>query len=76
MTTKWVQHLGRYFNKGVKSLDNPHIGFVVRKTDDKIVVFGDGKIRYYIPLSEIRTTEKNVLIGRNLKGNRNDVQSG
>jgi hypothetical protein len=49
---------GRYFNKGVKSLDNPHIGFVVRKTDDKIVVFGDGKIRYGIPLSEYRLLER------------------
>lgn len=58
---------GRYFNKGVKALDTPHIGYVVRETDDKIVVFGDGKIRYDIPISEIRTTGKNVLIGLNLQ---------
>ena len=58
---------GRYFNKGVKALDAPHIGFVVRETVDKIVVFGDGKIRYDIPISEIRTTGKNVLIGLNLQ---------
>ena len=58
---------GRYFNKGVKVLDAPHIGFVVRETDDKIVVFGDGKIRYDIPISEIQTTGKNVLIGLNLQ---------
>ena len=57
---------GRYFNKGVKALDAPHIGFVVRETDDEIVVFGDGKIRYDIPISEIRTTGKNVLIGLDL----------
>ena len=57
---------GRYFNKGVKALDAPHIGFVVRETDDKIVVFGNGKIRYDIPISEIRTTGKNVLIGLDL----------
>jgi hypothetical protein len=31
---------GKYFNKGVKSLDSPHVGHVVRETLDKIVVFG------------------------------------
>jgi hypothetical protein len=35
--------------------------------DDKIVVFDDGKIRYDIPISEIQTTGKNVLIGLNLQ---------
>jgi hypothetical protein len=56
---------GKYFNKGVMALDSPHIGHVGRETDDKIVVFGDGKERYDIPLSEIQTTGRNVLIGRN-----------
>jgi sporulation protein YlmC with PRC-barrel domain len=56
---------GKYFNKGVMALDSPHIGHVVRETDDKIVVFGDGKERYDIPTSEIQTTGRNVLIGRN-----------
>jgi hypothetical protein len=28
---------GQYFNKGVKSLDSPHVGHVVRETSDKIV---------------------------------------
>jgi len=27
---------GRYFNKGVKALDSPHVGHVVRETSDKI----------------------------------------
>ncbi len=31
---------GKYFNKGVMALDAPHIGHVVRETDDKIVLFG------------------------------------
>ena len=35
---------GGYFNKGVKSLDSPHVGHVVRETSDKIVVFGEGMI--------------------------------
>lgn len=47
------------------ALDSPHIGHVVRETDDKIVVFGGGKERYDIPISEIQTTGRNVLIGLN-----------
>jgi hypothetical protein len=27
----------RYFNEGVKCLDSPHIGYVVRETSDKLV---------------------------------------
>jgi sporulation protein YlmC with PRC-barrel domain len=57
---------GRYFNRGVMALDTPHIGHVVRETDDKIVVLGDGKERYDIPVSEIQTTGRNVLIGLTL----------
>jgi hypothetical protein len=57
---------GRYFNRGVMALDTPHIGHVVRETDDKIVVFGGGKERYDIPVSEIQTTGRNVLIGLTL----------
>jgi sporulation protein YlmC with PRC-barrel domain len=56
---------GKYFNRAVMALDSPHIGHVVRETDDKIVVFGGGKERYDIPLSEIQTTGRNVLIGLN-----------
>ena len=53
---------GKYFNKGVKALDSPHVGHVVRETDDKIVVFGGGDDRYDIPKSEIKFTAGNVLI--------------
>ena len=53
---------GKYFNKGVKALDSPHVGHVVRETDDKIVVFGGGDDRYDIPKSQIRFTSGNVLI--------------
>ena len=56
---------GKYFNKGVMALDAPHIGHVVRETDDKIVVFGGWSERYDIPISEIQTTGRNVLIGLN-----------
>ena len=57
---------GKYFNKGVMALDSPHVGYVIRDTEDKIVVFGDGNDRYDIPKSEINMVGRNVLIGLNL----------
>jgi sporulation protein YlmC with PRC-barrel domain len=54
---------GRYFNRGVKTLDNPDIGYVVRETPDKIIVFGGKGNRYDIPLSKIQQVGANVLIG-------------
>jgi hypothetical protein len=53
---------GKYFNKGVKSLDSPHVGYVVREAEDVIVVFGAGDDRYDIPKSEIKFAAGNVLI--------------
>ena len=60
-----VMTSGKYFNRAVMALDSPHIGHVVVETEDKIVVFGGGKDRYDIPISEIQTTGRNVLIGLN-----------
>src|SRR6266571_4686114 len=54
---------GKYFNRGVMALDAPHIGHVVRETQDKIVVFGETDVRYDIPKTEIQMTGRNVLIG-------------
>ena len=53
---------GKYFNKGVKALDSPHVGHVVRETEDTIVVFGGGDDRYDIPKDKIRFAAGNVLI--------------
>jgi hypothetical protein len=70
---------GKYFNKGVKSLDSPHVGHVVRETSDKIVVFGEGDDRYDIPKDKIRFAAANVLIDlpfheivKNYKVSRNE----
>jgi len=70
---------GRFFNRGVKTLDNPDIGYVVRETPDKIIVFGGKGNRYDIPLNEIQQVGANVLIGlpfseveKKYKVNRND----
>ena len=54
---------GKYFNKGVKTLDDPNIGFVVRETPDKIVIFGEGNRRYDVPDKEIQQVGANVLLG-------------
>jgi hypothetical protein len=56
---------GKYFNRGVMALDAPHIGFVVRETPDKVVAFGEQNERFDIPISDIQTVSKNVLIGLN-----------
>jgi hypothetical protein len=57
---------GKYFNRAVMALDAPHTGFVVRETPDKIVVLGDRKERWDIPVTEIQTLSKNILIGLKL----------
>ncbi len=54
---------GRYFNKGVKALDEPNVGFVARETSDKIVIFGEKNERYDVPVKEIQQVGANVLLG-------------
>jgi sporulation protein YlmC with PRC-barrel domain len=58
---------GKYFNKGVKALDDPDLGHVVRETPDKIIVFGKQNKRYDIPISEIQQVGANILIGLDLE---------
>lgn len=53
---------GQYFNKGVKALDSPEVGHVVRETENEIIVFGDANARYDIPKSAIRFVSGNVLV--------------
>ena len=55
---------GKYFNKGVKALDAPDIGHLVRESPDKILVFGGRDERADIPISEIKQVSAHVLIGR------------
>lgn len=54
---------GKYFNKGVKALDAPHIGHVVRETPEAVIVFDGKQERYDIPIKEIQQVGANVLIG-------------
>jgi hypothetical protein len=52
----------KYFDKGVRTIDMPHIGNIVLATRDGIVVFGEGDDRYDIPKSEVRFAASDVLI--------------
>jgi hypothetical protein len=59
---------GNYLNKDVLALETPHIGYVIRETEDKIIVYNGIMDRYDIPKSEIQNTGRNVLIGLPLYG--------
>ena len=54
---------GKYFNRGVKTIDKSDIGFVVKETPDKVIIFGGKNERYDIPIKEIQEVGANVLIG-------------
>ena len=61
---------GNYVNKDVLALETPHIGYVIRETENKIIVYNGIMDRYDIPKSEIQNTgrDRNVLIGLPLYG--------
>jgi hypothetical protein len=60
---------GNYLNKHVLALETPHIGYVIRETENKIIVYNGIMDRYDIPKSEIQNTgSRNVLIGLPLYG--------
>jgi adenylate cyclase len=50
------------FNKGVRVLNEDHIGHVMKETDDKIVVFGDYNYRFDVPKSTIYEVGRNVIL--------------
>jgi len=68
--TKLATYEGKYpdilFNKGVRAKNEDHIGHVFKEASEKIVVFGDGNIRYDIPKSKILTVGMNVILDMNL----------
>ena len=53
------------FNKGVIAENEDDLGFVIKETIDKIIVFGYSNDRYDIPKSEIIAVGMNVIIGKN-----------
>ena len=50
-------------NKEVKALDSPHVGHIVRETDEKIVVFRHCDYRFDKPKSEIVAAGRNIIVG-------------
>ena len=50
------------FNKGVRVLNEDHIGHVMKETDDKMVIFGDYDYRFDVPKSMIKEVGRNVIL--------------
>jgi adenylate cyclase len=50
------------FNKGVRVLNEDHVGHVMKETYDKIVIFGDYNYRFDVPKSEIKEVGRNVIL--------------
>jgi class 3 adenylate cyclase len=66
------------FNKGVRVLNEDHVGHVMKETDDKVVIFGDYNYRFDVPKSKIKEVGRNVILNmdfpelaRKYKINRN-----
>ncbi len=49
--------------KQKNKISPPHVGHVVKETDDKIVVFGYYDHRFVIPKSDIVAAGRNVIVG-------------
>jgi hypothetical protein len=54
-------------SKGVKILNKDFVGFIMKETSDKIVVFGNFVQRYDIPKSKIYEVGDNIILNMNVK---------
>jgi hypothetical protein len=54
------------FNKGVRVLNEDHVGHVMKETDDKIVVFGSFGHRFDVPKSKIKEVGRNVILNMDI----------
>jgi class 3 adenylate cyclase len=50
------------FNKGVRVLNEDHVGHIMKETNDNIVIFGDYNYRFDVPKSEIKEVGRNVIL--------------
>ena len=50
------------FNKGVRVLNEDHVGHVMKETEDKIVIFGSFGYRFDVPKSKIKEVGRNVIL--------------
>jgi class 3 adenylate cyclase len=53
------------FNKGVRVLNEDHVGHIMKETDDKIVIFGEYNYRFDVPKSKIKEVGRNVILNIN-----------
>ena len=63
-TSKYPDSL---FSKGVKILNEDFVGFIMKETKDKIVVFGNYVQRYDIPKSKTYEVGGNIFLNMNMK---------
>jgi sporulation protein YlmC with PRC-barrel domain len=54
------------FNKGVRVLNEDHVGHVMKETDDKIVIFGSFGYRFDVPKSKIKEVGRNVILSMDI----------
>jgi hypothetical protein len=50
------------FNKKVSLLNDNFVGFMMKMTDAKIIVFGDYEQRYEIPKIKATETDNNIIV--------------
>ena len=50
------------FNKGVRVLNEDHVGHVMKETDGKIIIFGSFGYRFDVPKSKIKEVGRNVIL--------------
>lgn len=55
------------FSKGVRIPNEDFVGFIMKETKDKIVVFGNYVQRYDIPKSKIYEVGDNIILNMNVK---------
>ena len=54
------------FNKGVRVLNEDHVGHVMKETPDKIVIFGSYGYRFDVPKSKIKEVARNVILNMDI----------
>ena len=54
------------FNKGVRVLNEDHVGHIMKETDDKIVIFGSFGYRFDVPKSKIKEVARNVILNMDI----------
>ena len=62
------ENIQKEFNKGVRVLNEDHVGHIMKETDDKIVIFGSFGYRFDVPKSEIKEVARNVILNMDIDG--------